>query len=69
MSDHFKATINDLQKILAEHEDAARNTKNLINQLSEVFGRPPVYTDMVDNNSAGGTASSGSRVKQLPPFI
>lgn len=68
MSDHFKATINDLQKILAEHEDAARNTKNLINQLSEVFGRPPVYTDMAESSSATGGAG-GSRVKQLPPFI
>jgi hypothetical protein len=67
MSDHFKATINDLQKILAEHEDAARNTKNLINQLSEVFGRPPVYTDQ--GESSTGTASGNSRVKQLPPFI
>lgn len=45
MSEHLKHTIADLQSKLAEQEEAVITTKTLINQLAEMAGMPPVYSD------------------------
>lgn len=46
MSDHLKRTIADLQLKLTEQESAVKQTKSLINQLSEMAGAGIIYKDI-----------------------
>ena len=52
MSDHIKATIDDLQRKLREHEGKVTDTKRLINMLCESVGMPTLYDDADTEASA-----------------
>lgn len=45
MSEHIKATISDLQGKLKEQEKVVNKTKALINQLCEMAGMAPIYSE------------------------
>ena len=45
MSDHIEKTIADLQNKLAEIEAEATSIKTVVNQLCEMSGRNPIYSD------------------------
>src|SRR5688572_16017727 len=45
MSEHFKATIADLQAELKKQEDAVVEKKKLINMLCSHAGMTPIYPD------------------------
>lgn len=45
MSDHIEATIAEFQKKLHEQEREVIKTKQMINQLCEFAGKPPIYND------------------------
>jgi len=69
MSDHFKATIRDLQSELKKQEAAVIEKKKLINMLCTHAGMPPMYTDGELQASSGPSLSIKSDQFYGQPMI
>lgn len=63
MTDHFSATVASLQRKIQEHEQSILKIKRTVNQLAEVEGHPPVYTDA--ELQASSSAPSAFRPDQF----
>ena len=46
MSDHITKTIEDLKLKVSEHEEAARRTKHMVNELCIMAGADKIYADV-----------------------
>jgi len=46
MADHIEKTIADLQSRLKEQEEVVNKTKVMINQLCEIMGKRPLYSEL-----------------------
>lgn len=63
MSDqeHFLKSIEALRGKLAEQERAANKTKSTINDLCELAGLPPEFSDLGEASASSGAASNRGR--------